>query len=478
MIILPTEKRFDWAKPPIVLLFLVISNVGIYLFYQTADSGKINQALEVYFVEELFDVEWGVYREYLENSNQLELLYERDEQFDQGADLQLAYFMLLDQQFYGYMNEHSAEIFGNDYDAEDAWRATRKKLDKYMSSTSSASFALVPNQLEISTLFSYQFMHGSLMHLVGNIFFLIMCGFAVEASIGHIRFLVFYLSSGVMAGLAHAAIDMTSDIPLVGASGSIFGVMAMYIMIFKFKKIEFFYWFFVFVGYFRAPAVAVLPFYVGKELLSFATDKDSSVAFMAHIGGFVTGGAMMLIAQLIKPGMMNEEYIEEDQSVDPYQERLGKVYAAISHLHFVKAYSVVQNMLKEYGDKFELRVLQYNLLRLSNNGNDLKCAVKVLAFNQVSDAELKKQNKIWKENETLDLMLSDDQLVRIGMRFTNLKELQTAESIFTKVMDKGIKTESVGIFCRKLAVRFERIKDPDKARKYSNLADKFLGDAS
>ena len=125
-------------------------------------------------------------------------------------------------------------------------------------------------------------------------FFLVICGFAVEAAIGHLRFLLFYLFSGVVAGVSHAAMDLDSSSVLIGASGSVSAVMAMYLGVFRFKKIEFFYWFFIFVGYFRAPALLILPFYIGKELVQFYTEAGSNVAFMAHAGGFVAGLVLAL----------------------------------------------------------------------------------------------------------------------------------------------------------------------------------------
>ena len=63
----------------------------------------------------------------------------------------------------------------------------------------------------------------------------------------------------------------------------------MYLIIYRWQTIRFFYWFYLIVGYFRAPAMILLPVYIGKELISFYSDPDSNVAFMAHAGGFVAG---------------------------------------------------------------------------------------------------------------------------------------------------------------------------------------------
>ena len=124
----------------------------------------------------------------------------------------------------------------------------RRKAVQMLRSTSIARYGLVPSDIRITTLFSHQFMHAGVMHLLGNMVFLILCGFAVEAAIGHWQFLLFYLLSGLAGGLLFTAFDAEGTRPLVGASGAISGVMAMYLWVFRLKKIEFFYWFYAFVG--------------------------------------------------------------------------------------------------------------------------------------------------------------------------------------------------------------------------------------
>src|SRR5690606_22718779 len=233
---------------------------------------------------------------------------------------------------------------------------------------------LIPAEMEPLSFISYQFLHGDIMHLLGNMFFLVVCGFAVEAAIGHLRFLLFYLITGIAGGLLHALLNPESSTTLVGASGAVSGVMAMYLGVFRLRKIEFFYWFFIFVGYFRAPALLILPVYVGKELVDYFSDGDSNVAFMAHVGGFVAGAALIAATLLLRPRLVDTEYVEQDQERDPFQEGLARVYGYIENFQFQPALKAVQLMIEEYGPRFELALLRCNLLKIER-GEAFKSAL-------------------------------------------------------------------------------------------------------
>merc|ERR1712000_87155 len=101
------------------------------------------------------------------------------------------------------------------------WLEGRSEIREQIASISYLRFGLQPNDLSIPDLLIHQFLHGGFMHLLGNMVFLMICGFVVEAAIGHIAFLAFYLIGGVAAGLTHSLINIQSDTPLVGASGAI-----------------------------------------------------------------------------------------------------------------------------------------------------------------------------------------------------------------------------------------------------------------
>jgi len=152
-----------------------------------------------------------------------------------------------------------------------------------------AEIALIPAW---ATIFTSMFMHGSWMHLGGNLLFLWVFGNNVEDAMGHIKFIVFYLLCGVAAVFAQALPDPNSTIPMVGASGAISGVLGAYLLLFPHAKVLMFIPFgFITI---RVSAVYVLVFWFGMQLFSsMGSTGEGGVAFGAHIGGFIAG--MILI---------------------------------------------------------------------------------------------------------------------------------------------------------------------------------------
>lgn len=139
---------------------------------------------------------------------------------------------------------------------------------------------------------TYQFLHADAMHLIGNMIFLWVFGNNVEDRLGKVGYLMFYLAMGVFAGLAHW---VTSDAPVLGASGSVAGVTGAFLALFPRTRITFFYFFF-FIGAFELPAMVVVLFYFAKDLLFYGMG-GGGVAYTAHLGGnlmgFIIGMALL-----------------------------------------------------------------------------------------------------------------------------------------------------------------------------------------
>jgi membrane associated rhomboid family serine protease len=145
------------------------------------------------------------------------------------------------------------------------------------------------------TAFTSMFMHGGWMHLIGNMLYLWIFGNNVEDSMGHVRFVFFYLLCGIAAVLAQAWPDPDSAVPMIGASGAISGVLGAYLLLFPHARVLVAIPFGIIVHTMRIPAGFVLGFWFLMQLLSSATagDQQGGVAFGAHIGGFIAGMALI-----------------------------------------------------------------------------------------------------------------------------------------------------------------------------------------
>ena len=146
-------------------------------------------------------------------------------------------------------------------------------------------------------LVTSQFLHGGFLHLAGNLLYLWIFGDNVEDRLGHVRFLLFYLLCGVAAGLTQVAFDPSSPIPTVGASGAIAGVLGAYLVSFPRARVLTFVPVFFIPWLIEIPAVIFLLLWFGMQVLSglasFGRELTGGVAWWAHVGGFVTGIALV-----------------------------------------------------------------------------------------------------------------------------------------------------------------------------------------
>jgi rhomboid family protein len=162
---------------------------------------------------------------------------------------------------------------------------------------------------ETVTLVTSQFLHGSLVHIAGNMLFLWIFGNNIEDRFGRLRFLAFYLVGGIVAGLTQVAIDPTSTVPTIGASGAIAAVLGAYLVLFPRARVTTAIFLIFFYQLIDIPAVFVLGFWFVLQLFdglgslgAMGAATTGGVAFFAHIGGFVFGAAIALVYRALAGG--------------------------------------------------------------------------------------------------------------------------------------------------------------------------------
>jgi len=154
--------------------------------------------------------------------------------------------------------------------------------------------------IALISLFSSMFLHGGFLHIIGNMLFLYIFGDNVEDALGHVRYLVFYLGSGIAASMAQLIVHPGSQIPTIGASGAIAGVMGAYFLLYPRSKVLTLIPIFFFFQVFEIPAVIFLglwfliQFFLGSFSIAGATGS-AGVAFWAHIGGFAVGAGYIFL---------------------------------------------------------------------------------------------------------------------------------------------------------------------------------------
>jgi len=153
-------------------------------------------------------------------------------------------------------------------------------------------FMLTPAQPRLWQFASYAFLHGGLMHIIGNMFFLYLFGNNVNDKIGHLGYLCFYLIGAIFSGVGHAVIHSSSHIPTLGASGAVAAVTGAYLVLFPQTLITVLYWFF-FIGTIEVPALYFIAF---KLILldNIIARFPGNIAYDAHLAGYAFGFAATL----------------------------------------------------------------------------------------------------------------------------------------------------------------------------------------
>ncbi|MEJ2182111.1 MAG: rhomboid family intramembrane serine protease [Nitrospirota bacterium] len=152
----------------------------------------------------------------------------------------------------------------------------------------------------VLTVFTAMFLHGGFLHIGGNMLYFWIFGNNIEDKLGHGRFLVFYLLSGVVAAYSNALVDPTSTVPMIGASGAIAGILGAYILLFPRAQVYTVIILIFFIQIVRLPSLIVIGFWIIIQVInglmaSGVTGQHAGVAWFAHIGGFLFGLGMIKV---------------------------------------------------------------------------------------------------------------------------------------------------------------------------------------
>ncbi len=174
------------------------------------------------------------------------------------------------------------------------WKKKYQALLETQAQDPSYILGMTQEKSNLRTYITYQFTHGGIVHLASNIWFLLIFGAFVEKLFGAFNFLIFYLVSGVVAAKIFLLLSLSTEAPLIGASGSISGLMGLVLVLYWKKGIRCFYWLMPKQGYYgfaKFPAWIVLLFWISSDIAGYwgTLSELGGVAHAAHIGGFAFG---------------------------------------------------------------------------------------------------------------------------------------------------------------------------------------------
>ena len=158
------------------------------------------------------------------------------------------------------------------------------------------TFGFVPAKFNVITIITSMFIHGGLAHIVGNMWFLWLFGDNVESVLGHLKYFMFYMVCGIGAALGQFLISPSSQVPMIGASGAIAGILGAYMIQFPKARVHILV-IFIFITTIAVPAQIVLGLWFLMQLTgglgTLGMDTTGGVAWFAHVGGFISGVGLL-----------------------------------------------------------------------------------------------------------------------------------------------------------------------------------------
>ena len=296
---IPLEHRPTWRNPPWMTVLLILVNMIVFWGPQRSEENARDRAATYYVSSPLPAIEVPRFVAWLEET--------RDKHLKEARALQKAgnYRMLLRwmEQEDGFQQRLKSPGFVPLQDAHYMdWKSARTQYEGRLPAPFTRKWAqsyAKDAELRPVTWLTATFLHGSNGHLIGNMVFLFLFGFSVELALGRGLYLAFYLLGGLggslLAGWAYAGMGSYG----LGASGAVSALMGMYAVLYRLRRVRFFYQLFFYFNYVTAPALLLLPAWIANELLQHWL-SGKGVAYMAHLGGLLAGASLMALVMLVR----------------------------------------------------------------------------------------------------------------------------------------------------------------------------------
>ena len=388
MLIVPLHRRMTLANAPVVTLALVLLNCIVYLFLQSGDDRVRRDARDYYIQSQLGRTEFPAYDSWLRDHPGSRDGAQRLKAMRMGRPEVKIAAIQSDHAFLAALHDDRVIDRANPDYAD--WHNKRAEFERIYDSTFTARHALRFSHIEPARMAWSMFMHGGLEHLLGNMIFLLVLGLLVEGALGPGWYLGLYLAGGLGASFATLAWHWGDQGLALGASGAIAALMGAYCVIWGLRRIRVFYWFFVVFDYVRVPALVLLPFWLGWQLLNLWINGGARVGFDAHAGGMVFGvGAAWLLR---RGGRVRDAFVEEDEREETREGHALAYTRALGHigrLEISAARTLLERIDADEPGQLPVLAALYRCARYGGTPAQLDAAAtRVLSFAATAEPEV------------------------------------------------------------------------------------------
>lgn len=481
MLILPLHHKPTRESLPVVTVLLVLANALVFAFLQGNDDVVEERAAERYVDSGVLELEWSWFREWADTTRSNDVQPEQlDEMLPEVGEHPRADFIRLIsiESEPAFVQAVRDEWFVSaESDAYRKWEAARARLDEDREESFTRRYMLGYDGVSGATLFTHMFMHGGLMHLIGNMVFVVLLGILLEPALGGLRLLVAYLCGGLGAAGLSLLVHYGDGSGMVGASGAIAGLMGLLAVVYGMRRIRFFYWAFVYFDYVRAPALVLLPVWLGWEVFSFFVNEGSNVAYDAHIGGMVSGALIGLF--LVRTGQVREDWLDSatsDESLDDDRDNARAAQSAVDRLDATEAKRLLRPLLARHGGDHELLKLYLAACQLHSDDPELHDAA-CRIFDLHGDDPEERQLVVDTFNRYLAATRGRFRMratLALGLagRFVDWNRLDEARALIDRMARIGKPVAGLPELCRRLAGKLQEAgNDPALVERYRRLAE-------
>ncbi|MGH8080633.1 MAG: rhomboid family intramembrane serine protease, partial [Lysobacter sp.] len=262
MLILPLHRPFTRANFPFVTVLLALANVFVFLALQSGDRVGLQALREYYLDSGLGEIEAPAYRQHLHDTGQRAAM---DAFAAVGESEKIAYVGMRSQTDVGFAQALSSGALFPDPQTLERWKPLRARYETLQQDVFTLRHIMRSSEIDPWRMFSAAFLHGDPMHLIGNMVFLLALGLLVEGAVGPLLFAALYVLGAYGSSAASLYWRWGEAGGGLGASGAIAAVMGAFCLVWGLRPVRFFYWIGVIFDYVRAPAILLLPLWLGWE---------------------------------------------------------------------------------------------------------------------------------------------------------------------------------------------------------------------
>jgi len=454
VLILPLHRAPTRANFPWVTLALIVINVFVFAFLQSGDARAQLRALDYYAEHDLARWERPAFRDWLSAQPGARADDEASIDALDGADAAtLAQQIQSAPKFLAALEADQVITAATAGHAE--WRARRDAFDRLWDADFSAHWLLQFSQFSPRRMLGAMFLHGSVGHLIGNMLFLAVLGLLVEGALGHGLFLAVYLLGGFGSAVASLLWRWGEVGSALGASGAIAALMGAYCVLWGLRKVRFFWWFFVAFDYVKAPALILLPFWLGWEVFNLLWNRSAHIGFDAHAGGIICGALLALGVRAL--GWERRDFLDEEVHADIAADDRAALERARQHLgrlEIVQARALLEPIAARDPADLGVWVALYRCARYEPRMPRLREAARaVIAAIASTPAEARGQKAVYDDYRKAapQLDLPAPLVLAMLRRWPALGESTAASAVLSELVRRAPSTPELAATCLALA---------------------------